>query len=363
MKASERPFLDLLEDPTIQFVIPIYQREYSWTTEQCATLFRDVRMAGKRNLPHFMGTVLYYPETEKPEGISECLDIVDGQQRMATLMLLLAAFSRWLAAHPDATAGTDGGADADANASTDAGDRPCPDARAIADDLLHAEGAQGKLPRLVLSEADDACFQAALDEREFPAESSVHVEENLAYFAKRMASDAFDPKELWNGFGKLFVIDTRLELGHDNPQLVYEALNSKGMPLTTADMVRNYILIGVPRSEQSRLYRTYWKPTVDLFEDDPGSRKINNSITAYVYTKVPNVRWSEDEGQAYALFKYYREEIFTGTTEELLKSFYDFSKVWAKNFKYHGFGWARSTQKFHELPKTKPQFGQDGKRL
>ena len=106
------------------------------------------------------------------------------------------------------------------------------------------------------------------------------------------------------------------------------------MPLTTADLVRNHLLIAMSHREQRRLYEEYWEPIQGSFGDDPGSIRLNNAIRGWLAVRCRTAR-SHSDRDAFSVFKVYCEEEYTGTTEELLYELRGFAQVWAENFRYH----------------------------
>ena len=237
MRIRQEALLDFLGNPAIQLVIPVYQRVYAWSQRQCDDLWNDIMRAGRTGASHFVGTVLYASEQGTGEA-GQRLDVIDGQQRLATITLLLCALRDWLA---------EGGAASDI------------DAQAIDQRYLHESGPD-RTPKLLLSRNDHPTLAALIDHAPMPAEgdASSNVISNYERFRAKMANDfgSNDAEALWRGLGLLLVVGAQMD-GQDRPQLVFESLNSKGMPLTTADLVRNLLLVGVSYAEQTRLYEQY----------------------------------------------------------------------------------------------------------
>ena len=99
MRVHQEALRDFLGKPAIQLVIPVYQRVYAWSQRQCDDLWSDIMRAGRTGASHFMGTVLYAiePGTDRTGEAGQRLDVIDGQQRLATITLLLCALRDWLA--------------------------------------------------------------------------------------------------------------------------------------------------------------------------------------------------------------------------------------------------------------------------
>lgn len=306
MKSGQDSLLGVMERH-VQFVIPVFQRAYAWKEEQCDMFWRDIVYAGRVGNRHFMGTFLYAPDKAGETGTKR-VRVIDGQQRLTTLSLLVIALARRIERGDVVIEGI------------------------TADDLkerfLHIDG----VPKLVPSERDCETYEKIL-EGQTPESGSERLIENFAWFAEQMDAPDFDADELVAGLRALTVITAELE-DRDRPQVIFESLNSKGMPLTAADLVRNYLLIAQTPAEQTRLYNTYWVPIQDLFGDDPGATKLNNAIVGWLQVRYPKARALSGK-EAYTLFKRYIQDEYTGTTEDLLDELRGFCMVWAENYRYH----------------------------
>ena len=325
MQTEKTAFLDLLGMPDTRFVIPAYQRLYSWKERQCRELWLDLHRAARADATHFIGTLLYSHEDPDPAG-RQRLAVIDGQQRLTTMTLLIEALRRHLAAHPDAL---------------DDIDPAVLDAR-----YLHVGSKPGAPCKLVLSRNDGPTLQAVLDGTPLPENASENVQRNLAFLQSLMDKDGFDPQTLWHGIEKLFVISAEVGAS-DNAQLIFESLNSKGKPLTTADLVRNYLLLAQTHEEQTRLYDEYWDPIEGMFQPDPGSLRLDNAIQGWLSVRFRKVR-ARGRDEVYSVFKQYVEDEFTGTTESLLHELRNFCMIWAENYRYHAVKKYKSAFKWAE---------------
>ncbi|WP_165172049.1 DUF262 domain-containing protein [Adlercreutzia sp. ZJ242] len=353
MKTSNDALLDLLGREHVQFVVPTYQRLYSWKHRQCEELWLDVHRAAKSNLTHFVGTLLYEQDAQDAGGITR-LAVVDGQQRLTTLTLMLAAFARYLGAHADAGAGVDAASierrflkttPADADSATPAGAADAAGADSATGTPASAPTGAASQAKLLLSRTDRDTLLAVAMREELPKSPSENVMANLAFFEGKMAEEGFDPAAFWRGVNLLFVVGAQVDRS-DNAQLIFESLNSKGLPLTTADLVRNYLLLAETHAEQTRLYDEYWSPIEGMFAPDPGSLRLDNAIQGWLSLRFRKVR-AKGTGEVYSVFKRYVEDEFEGTTESLLAELRNFSLVWAENYRYHAvkkfrssFNWA-----------------------
>lgn len=324
MKTTNHLLLDFLSQDNTRFVIPAYQRLYSWKVRQCHELWADLLRVAKTGEKHFLGTLLYTTETNDSQGRTR-LAIVDGQQRITTVTLLLVALAHYM---------NDTDTILDGVTATDIRNR-----------YLIVSGSEIACGKLVLSRNDRDTLLAITEGAPVPASASERVIENLNYFESLMKEDTFDAQALWLGISNLFVIEAKADV-NDNAQLIFESLNSKGVPLTTADLVRNYLLIAQNHAEQTRLYDEYWAPIEGMFVPDPGSLRLDNAIQGWLSVRFRKVR-AKGADEVYGIFKQYMEDEYSGTTDDLLRELRNFCLVWAENYRYHAvkkyksaFNWA-----------------------
>ncbi len=325
MKARQEKLIGLLDSEDTQFYIPVFQRSYTWSKAQCDELWRDMLKSASEECDHFTGAVLCMPE---PDGLS--YQVVDGQQRLATLTLLMVALRNFLGERDASIMGLD--------------------ATTIEATYF---GSPDK-PRLTMNEADNPTLRSL----EFPTYAqpdgrarAQKLKDSVAFFRKRLDDPELDLLSLWKGVRSLNCIFVELDTG-DNAQVVFESLNSKGVQLTTADLCRNYLLAGLPQAEQVRLYEDFWEPIEDLFGDDPGSLRLNNAILGWLTVRFRRIRAKGDK-EAYHVFRRYMQEEFTGTIEALMGELYNFCTVWAENYRYHPIKQYKSATNWSTLgPKT-----------
>ena len=303
MEIRQTTLIDFIGQSGRYFEVPGFQRAYSWDAEQCDELWRDVFRAQRGGRTHFVGTLICH---EAAPGV---LHIVDGQQRMTTLSLVLAALVETMQASGESFFGID------------------------ADHIRQHYLLEGDAPKLVLSRADRTTYDAIACGSELPGNPSLRVVANFARFREKMAADGFDALRLWQGLSALTVIEAWLDSGEQAPA-VFESFNSKGVPLVTADLVRNYLLLAESRREQSRLYDAYWSSIQGVFGDDPGSLKLNNAILGWLAVRFSAVRKFRD-AHAFNIFKSFCEDEYDGTADDLLEELYAFCMVWAENYRYH----------------------------
>ncbi len=152
--------------------------------------------------------------------------------------------------------------------------------------------------------------------KKLPATAPKNLTRNLAFFEGLMAEPDFDADRLWAGLTHLSVIAAQVQ--QDDPaQLIFESLNSKGMPLATSDLIRNLLLIGIGLDEQERLYGQYWAPIEAIFADDLDSSQFTAALRGWLAIKAPEL-CKRNTDDVYATFKAYLESEHAGSLEELL---------------------------------------------
>jgi|CXWL01.1.fsa_nt_gi uncharacterized protein with ParB-like and HNH nuclease domain len=281
MKATETYFVKFLQG-TQQFVIPIYQRTYSWTEKQCESLWHDIlRVAQNEKIPsHFVGSIVYIEKTHfQVSGVSELL-VIDGQQRLTTLSLLLLAIRKTLDEKGDGTEITKN--------------------KINNYFLFNNEESGEKRYKLLLTQSDKDTLINLEDNREPPKNYSKNIVNNLKFFQNQIAKSGVDLDLLYQGILKLMIVDISLNSQHDNPQLIFESLNSTGLELSQADLIRNYVLMDLEREKQEQIYKNYWFPMEESFGHSEGSEYFDRFMRDYLTIKtgqIPNI------GEVYSSFK------------------------------------------------------------
>ena len=261
MKAQHIFFPKIINGAS-QFVIPVFQRDYSWAEENCRQLWKDILLIaqapGERG--HFIGSVVYIQSGDSNAGFSRWL-LIDGQQRMTTLTLLMAALRDHII---------------ETGWSTD-GDGPV--AKKIDAYFLRNPLEDGEEEfKLQLRRHDNATLKAIIAGSPLPDAPSANLRENYELF-RDLLKEA-DPAQVYAGINRLMLVDVTLERGMDDPQLIFESLNSTGVNLSASDLIRNFILMSLTEKEQTRLYRDYWGKIEDLFRGS--DRVFSNFIRDYL---------------------------------------------------------------------------------
>lgn len=257
--------IDALADPGVQYVVPVYQRVYSWTHPHCEALVRDSLAAAVEERPHFVGTVLHRPGATC--GDVQLLTLIDGQQRLATLALLISVLQ---------------------NRMREAG-LPVP---RWFEQCLTAQLPAGKQPKVVLSRPDRATFAAVMLGEQPPDDdtASLLVLQNRDFFEAVLSEPDFDVELLVQGLERLTIVVAELE-DADRPQLVFESLNAKGMPLKTSDLIRNLLLTRLDHTEQVRLFKRYWEPLEDRFDAIEAAEKAERKSKIGIPPQDRQVEW------------------------------------------------------------------------
>jgi len=248
MKAEDTHVTNLLEGAK-QFIVPIFQRDYSWGTKHCQQLWKDVIRVGSdpKVKGHFLGSVVYVAAEDNTATITRWL-LIDGQQRMTTLTLLLIALR-------DQMNQALGNGDSSNEEST-------PEEL---DDyyLRNRHGRGDRRHKLHLRRADHDTLIALLDGKDIPDTASERVKENFLFLRDLVAQT--DVQTVYAGIKKLVVVDVSLTHGQDDPQMIFESLNSTGVDLTQADLIRNFVLMRLDESSQTQLYEEHWQPIEQSF--------------------------------------------------------------------------------------------------
>lgn len=304
MKASETKLLDFLHSSR-QFAIPIYQRTYSWTDKECRQLWDDIVRAGSDDniSVHFVGSIVYIDKADANLTSWEPLLVIDGQQRLTSVSLLLAALARAVEeAEP-----------------FDGFSR-----RKIENYyLLNPEETGERHFKLLLSQTDKASLTAIVDKQELPKERSLRIEQNFNLFEELVASRKDDLVAVCKGLNKLLMVDIKLKRGEDNPQLIFESMNSLGKELSQADLIRNFILMGLEHELQTTLYDNFWRPMEVDFGQEAYGTHFDGFMRHYLTVKTGDIPRLDD---VYEAFKEYFHSSGVAGVDAVVKDIRDYAK-------------------------------------
>lgn len=275
MNTRTQSLLDFIQHGT-PFEIPVYQRAYSWTDENCEKLWEDIMRVGQddnSNRTHFVGSVIYIEEADA-QGRAKRF-VIDGQQRIATVTLLIEALALTLD-----TGGTVDGLSAGDLRNlyvfnpNESGDNAC---------------------RLLLNKKDRETLKAVLGKRVWPDDLSLNIQENFKWFMSKFDGDgtaeqaesmSVEEKRrlIYNGLRRLKIVAAELEK-RDEPQAVFENMNTKKRSLTMSDLIRNYVLLDMAPEDQTELYEKHWRPMEEGFDQKKFSKDFDDFIRYYIAFK------------------------------------------------------------------------------
>ncbi len=287
MKADAMKLLDFIgKSQEKQFVIPIYQRAYSWGKEHCEQLWDDIIKTGGNDQMngHFIGSIVFEHDGIYATNYNELL-IIDGQQRLTTITLLFIALRDHLN---------------DEDEFLEKFSRQKIKNRY----LINSDEKGDKKFKLILSEPDRDTLLYLIDkDRRKPSEPSLKIMENFKLFEEWICKNTDKLETIFKGLEKLMVVEISLERGKDNPQLIFESMNSTGKDLTQTDLIRNYILMGLDPEKQKIFYKKYWRAMEEDFKQN--ETLFNQFVRHYLTIKtgdIPNIN------KVYEAFKRYQQE-------------------------------------------------------
>jgi uncharacterized protein with ParB-like and HNH nuclease domain/predicted transport protein len=312
MQAHEAKLLTFLHKSP-QFVIPIYQRTYSWTERECRQLWEDILRCGRNEQigVHFIGSIVYIASGLSQISLQSNYLVIDGQQRLTTVSLLLAALAEII----------------------EEGE-PAPDftQRKIRNYyLLNPEETDERHYKLILTQTDEKTLKAICDQYEIPDEHSIRVVENYENFKKWIQQEKGRLKEICMGLAKLVIVDIALDRDQDNPQLIFESMNSTGKELSQADLIRNYILMGLEQILQSRLYEQYWRPMELGFGQEAYSTHFDSFMRHYLTVKtgeIPKLNAVYDAFKLHATSNGADQQVDAERIEVLVKEIREYSRYY-----------------------------------
>lgn len=288
-----------------QFLIPVYQRCYSWDLEQCRRLWNDiVEMQKKKKIGHFVGSIVNIAEQAMPTGVQKYM-IIDGQQRITTLTLLLLALRDYALKNSE---------DKTINA------------RRIDNMLLKNEYEDGdERYKLLLTETDRDILIKLVGEKPFAEDTRSKLLDNYRFFAGKIADKELSPAELYESIGKLQIVNITLDRTMDDAQAIFESLNSTGKELSESDLIRNYVLMGLEPAEQTYVYEHLWRPMELLFGYEMQSSIMDKFFRDYLTMKLARI---PKQGRVYEEFRLYHLNCQFATIRELCQDVLTYAKYY-----------------------------------
>lgn len=306
MKAVDSKISSFIGNSDRVFIIPPFQRNYAWSINQCEELFSDIVDSYNKNDSHYIGNIVYYEGINNSASFNEFI-LIDGQQRITSILLLLLAIHNKLP-------------NDDYNK------------QAIYNRYLtNSIGPEKRRVKLKQTENDEDIFDKIIQNQSLTVdEKKSKIYENYHYFLQKLdeIEKSIPLLDFYNTIGNLSIVDLNLQIDNDLEavQKIFEKINSTGKPLTTADLIRNYLLIAQTSDEQLRLYKNYWIKIEEQFVD---TELISDFAKHYLITKRGD--WVE-ENKMYATFKSYFSNVDI-TKEEVLGEMLRLSKFY-NWFKY-----------------------------
>lgn len=267
-----------------------------------------MKVSKEEGQSHFIGSVVYI-DMGTPLGRPQQFSLIDGQQRMTTLSLLLCALARYIE---------------DNNLE----DRVCKSSKIMNYYLYNADESGMDQYKLVLTDQDRDTYIALLKRKEeYLVEKSWNILDNFNYFMKKLTINANKVESVFRGINQLMLVSISLDKTQDNPQLIFESMNSTGKDLTQSDLIRNYVLMGHSKEEQEYLYKNYWAPMEKLFGAENYEKYFDWFMRDFLTSqsssgKIPKI------GEVYPNFKEYLNNS-NKNTEKVLKQAYKYSKFYS----------------------------------
>ena len=301
MKASETSVLNFIGGLDKVFIIPPFQRNYEWSNKQCEELFSDIENAFKKQKAHYLGNIVYYFGDNNGAEFQELI-LVDGQQRISTIVLLLCALR-------------DCEKDAEFQSK-------------ITTRYLKNDTSIDKFRiRLKQTSYDYQSFLSVIEKTPIKDENN-NIIKNYKCFLRLLNETTISLVDIYNTIQKLEIVGVNLQIENDleTVQTIFEKINSTGKPLSAADLMRNYLLISKSPTEQQRLYDNYWVNIETTVGNEFISRLAKNYLVIKTYDDVANE-------EIYSIFKEYFSNANV-SHEKILQELEIYSKYfnWMRNF-------------------------------
>ncbi|GAA7906525.1 DUF262 domain-containing protein [Helicobacter pylori] len=281
------------------FSIPVCQRNYTWEEENCKKLLQDIVSISQNKKTHYMGSITYIVhliDDEKSLRRLKEFVIIDGQQRITTLMLLLKAIETKI---------------------------PDEEIKKEIDGLLNLSGQKLRLKPI---KSDKEAFDLVMQNRSREIQGVSHIRNNYKFFTKELdnyISKGVRIEEIYGAFLRLKIVAVGLELGEDDPQVVFESINATGVQLKGLDLIRNYLMMGENSANQQALYYEYWIP----LEEWIGEKHLGDFIMTYLRIYLEK-KLSEGEREVYYALKAHHKDNFPNDIEALMKDMREYGRIY-----------------------------------
>ncbi len=299
MKATESTINDFFALTGTIFSIPVYQRNYTWEEENCEKLLQDIVNISQNKKTHFMGSITYILhliDDEKSLRQLQEFVIIDGQQRITTIMLLLKAIETKI------------------------------QNEAIKKEIDGLLNLTGQRLRLKPIKSDKEAFDLVMQNRSHELQGVSHIRNNYRFFTKELdkyLEKGYRIEEIYGAFSRLKIVAVGLELGEDDPQVVFENINATGVQLKGLDLIRNYLMMGENSDRQKHLYETYWVP----LENWLGEKDLNDFIKTYLRICLEN-KLKEEEREVYYALKAHHRDNFSDDIQGLMSDMREYGRIY-----------------------------------
>ncbi|MFA4821026.1 DUF262 domain-containing protein [Helicobacter pylori] len=299
MEAKQSTVNDFFALTGTIFSIPVYQRNYTWEEENCEKLLQDIVSILQNKKTHFMGSITYilhWIDDEKSLRKLQEFVIIDGQQRVTTIMLLLKAIETKI---------------------------PNEEIKKEIDGLLNLSGQKLRLKPI---KSDKEAFDLVMQNRSHEIQGVSHIKNNYKFFTKELdnyISKGYRIEEIYGAFLWLKIVAIGLELGEDDPQVVFESINATGVQLKGLDLIRNYLMMGENSDNQNRLYNTYWVPLEDWLDE----KDLNDFIKTYLRIYFEG-KFKEGEREVYYALKAHHRDNFSDNIQGLMSDMREYGRIY-----------------------------------
>ncbi len=299
MKATQSTVNDFFALTGTIFSIPVYQRNYTWEEKNCEKLLQDIVSISQNKKTHFMGSITYILhliDDEKSLRQLQEFVIIDGQQRVTTIMLLLKAIETKIQ--------NEG-------------------IKKEIDNLLNLSGQRLRLKPI---KSDKEAFDLVMQNRSHELQGVSHIRNNYKFFTKKLEyyiSKGYRIEEIYGAFLRLKIVAIGLELGEDDPQVVFESINATGVQLKGLDLIRNYLMMGENSDRQKHLYDTYWVPLENWLDEKDLNDFIKTYLRIYFEDKV-----KEGELEVYYTLKAHHRDNFPNDIQNLMSDMREYGRIY-----------------------------------
>ena len=306
MEANKHSIFSILNSGPVQFLLPVYQRQYCWDTEQWKQFWDDIiKMIKQPNKKgHFIGSIVNIATKSAPMDVKKYI-LIDGQQRIATITLLAILLRNHARENTEET---------DLNAEK------------IRDELLTNNSYYKGNDRykLLLTDNDRELLKTMIDDAsKLPKESHSKLLAAYKFFEAKLLEGELTFQELYEAIGKLQVVNITLD-DDDDAQEIFESINSTGRGLSQTDLIRNFVLMGLNSDEQIDVYENLWRPMELLFADD--MEKMDDFFRDYLTMKQSKI---PKKDEVYEDLKDYYNSNNCINTREFCEDIYSNAKNYA----------------------------------